>query len=145
VSATPATPAIPATPGVTPATPAIPATPAARAALIESIKAQIQILIAEIAKLQAGGVSVPPGQIVSAFVKALKVGSRGDDVTNLQTFLKNQGADIYPEGLVTGFYGSLTTRAIERFQVKYGIAGPGDVGYGNFGPKTRAKANELNQ
>lgn len=65
----------------------------------------------------------------------------------LQEFLKNQGTDIYPEGLVTGNFLSLTKAAVIRFQEKYaseilkplGLEG----GTGFFGPQSRAKANEL--
>ena len=51
---------------------------------------------------------------------------------------------MYPEGLVTGYYGNLTKLAVGRFQIKYGIVtSTGDAGYGNVGPKTRAKINSL--
>ncbi|MDP3989093.1 MAG: hypothetical protein Q8P93_02570, partial [bacterium] len=43
----------------------------------------------------------------------------------------------------TNFFGNLTKKAVEKFQVKYSIAGPGDSGYGFVGPKTRAKLNEV--
>jgi hypothetical protein len=76
------------------------------------------------------------------FTYALELGSRGTAVTNLQKFLA-QNADIYPEGLVTGYFGGLSDKAVKRFQEKYGIAGPGDAGYGYVGPKTRAKLNTL--
>lgn len=63
---------------------------------------------------------------------------RSDEVMCLQQFLKNQGSDIYPEGYITGTFGSMTQAAVKRFQEKYGIAGTGYVG-----PLTRAKINEL--
>ena len=85
--------------------------------------------------------SVP---VTGEFKVTLSVGQRGQAVRALQQFLVNQGPDIYPEGLVTGYFGSLTSAAVERFQGKYGIAGAGEAGYGVFGPKTRAKANGLN-
>ncbi|RJQ36894.1 peptidoglycan-binding protein [Candidatus Parcubacteria bacterium] len=72
----------------------------------------------------------------------LAQGSQSDAVTALQQFLA-QDTELYPEGLVTGYFGSLTTRAIQRFQERHGIAGPDDPGYGIVGPKTRAKLNEL--
>ncbi|OGY59090.1 MAG: hypothetical protein A3B23_01535 [Candidatus Colwellbacteria bacterium RIFCSPLOWO2_01_FULL_48_10] len=79
----------------------------------------------------------------TTFKLDLALGSQNASVTALQNFLKAQGVDIYPEGSVTGYFGPATTRAIQRFQVKYGIANEGEAGYGNFGPKTRAKANQL--
>lgn len=67
----------------------------------------------------------------------LYIGDTGLEVTTLQVFLKNLGTTIYPEGQVTGKYGSLTKRAVERFQIRTGIFGPGQVGYGVTGPVTR--------
>lgn len=42
-------------------------------------------------------------------------------------------------GFETSYFGNLTMLAVEKFQVKYGIAKAGDPGYGFVGPKTRAK------
>ncbi len=56
----------------------------------------------------------------------------------LQQFLKDQGAEIYPEGLVTGNFLNLTLSAVKRFQKKYGIPTTGYVG-----PLTRAKINSM--
>ncbi len=65
----------------------------------------------------------------------------------LQHFLKDQGSDIYPEGLVTGNYLTLTKNAVIRFQEKYRerILGPLGLekGTGYFGPKTREIVNNL--
>ena len=72
----------------------------------------------------------------------LKQGARNKEVTSLQEFLANY-PDIYPEGIVSGYYGPATTNAIRRFQEKYGIAKKGNGGYGIVGPMTRAKINEL--
>jgi hypothetical protein len=77
------------------------------------------------------------------FTHNLQLGGSGEDVRQLQIFLKAQGTEIYPEGLVTGYSGSLTKKAVEKFQVKYDIAKAGDAGYGYVGPKTRAKINSL--
>jgi len=68
----------------------------------------------------------------------LYIPNTGSDVTALQTFLKNLGSSIYPEGEVTGKYGTLTKKAVERFQVLTNIFGPGQTGYGVTGPVTRA-------
>lgn len=67
----------------------------------------------------------------------LAVGSSGSEVTSLQTFLATDSS-IYPEGLVTGYFGDLTKAAVIRFQAKYGIDQVGSVG-----PITRAKINSL--
>ena len=60
---------------------------------------------------------------------------------------KNQGSDIYPEGIITGNFFTLTQQAVIRFQEKYaseiltplGLAS----GTGYVGSSTRAKINEL--
>ena len=76
------------------------------------------------------------------FTKQLSRGSRGADVTALQQFLAINSA-IYPEGTVSGFYGALTAQAVGRFQIKYNLAKAGDAGFGQVGPKTRAKLNSI--
>lgn len=109
--------------------------------IIEDLKRQIAEIKAELAG-QGGSGSC------GGFERNLGVGDAGSgDVRCLQEFLVSQGRDIYPEGLVTGNYFSLTSRAVARFQERYA----GDIlaplglreGTGYFGPKTRAKANEL--
>ncbi len=75
------------------------------------------------------------------FLKALSVGSRGDDVSALQDFLLKSG--YYPNGEVTGYFGNMTKQAVQRFQEAQGIAKPGQAGYGNFGPATRSKLNSI--
>lgn len=67
----------------------------------------------------------------------VNVGETSSNVTNLQLFLAADKS-IYPEGLVTGYYGSLTRAAVVRFQSKYGIDTVGRVG-----PLTLAKINSL--
>lgn len=73
--------------------------------------------------------------------------SRNEEVKCLQTFLKSQGADIYPEGLVTGNFRSLTKAAVIKFQEKYAadILTPIGLsrGTGYVGNLTRAKINQI--
>ena len=70
-----------------------------------------------------------------------------DKVKCLQEFLKSQGSDIYPEGLVTGNFLSLTKQAVIRFQERYAeeILKPWGLtqGTGFVGKTTIAKINEL--
>jgi peptidoglycan hydrolase-like protein with peptidoglycan-binding domain len=83
------------------------------------------------------------GNVVSNFVQNLVPGSRGDAVSNLQRALKSDSS-IYPEGLVTGYFGPLTENAVKKFQAKNNIVSGGDAnstGYGAVGPKTNAKLN----
>ncbi len=98
--------------------------------------------------------AVTPQTLVSpgAFAKitlALKKGSMGAQVKTLQQML-NQDKDtqvslsgIGSPGKETTTFGNATLSAIKKFQLKWGIAKAGDAGYGNLGPKTRAKLNEL--
>jgi peptidoglycan hydrolase-like protein with peptidoglycan-binding domain len=89
---------------------------------------------------------LPPGQAVKAeILRNLTVGDEGDDVIALQELLLAEG--VYPEGLITGYFGSLTKQAVIRFQEKYkdeiltpaGLSG----GTGFVGPSTRAKINSF--
>ncbi len=59
-------------------------------------------------------------------------------VSCLQQFLKSQGGDIYPEGLITGVFGNLTKKSVINFQKKYNIPLTGFVGV-----LTRQKINQL--
>lgn len=112
---------------------------------VPDILSQLQRLVIRIAKIQQAvtgeaGTSLGGG---TAITQLLQPGSSGSQVTALQNFLKSQGSNVYPEGLVTGYFGPLTREAVERFQEKYGIANEGDPGYGLVGPKTRAKIGSL--
>ena len=82
-----------------------------------------------------------PAEFVTAqniqFSTNLGRGSSGKEVAYLQEFLKTI-LDLYPEGMITGYFGALTERAVKRFQSKYGIEP-----VGNVGKKTRAKLNSL--
>ena len=58
----------------------------------------------------------------------------------------SQDKDIYPEALTTGYYGSLTKSAVQRFQCKHMSlweGSPDTTGYGLAGPATRKKLNEV--
>lgn len=67
----------------------------------------------------------------------LDLGERNADVTSLQGFFADNSS-IYPEGLVTGYFGGLTMSAVKRFQAQYGFDQVGRVG-----PMTRDKINSL--
>jgi len=59
------------------------------------------------------------------------------DVELLQQYLALD-EEIYPQGLITGYYGPLTAAAVRKFQSAHGIDQVGVVG-----PITRARLNEL--
>lgn len=71
----------------------------------------------------------------AALTRQLQLGSRGADVSELQTFLA-ASASVYPQGLITGYFGSLTQAAVRRFQALNGISQVGRVG-----PQTLAVIN----
>ena len=81
------------------------------------------------------------------FSKKLEYNSKGDDEKYLQIFLKSQGSDIYPEAIVSGWFGPATKRALIRFQEKYtsDILTPFDItqGTGITGSKTNDKINKI--
>lgn len=83
----------------------------------------------------------PSAIVLPQFTVRLMVGSEGNDVRRIQQMLVDEG--VYPEAKITGYFGALTKAAVQRFQEKYGIAGPGIPGYGDVGPATRAKLNEI--
>jgi peptidoglycan hydrolase-like protein with peptidoglycan-binding domain len=72
--------------------------------------------------------------------------TNNSDVSCLQQFLRTQEG-IYPEGLVTGNFYTLTQQAVIRFQEKYreDVLEPYGLekGTGFVGPSTREKLNEL--
>ncbi len=74
--------------------------------------------------------------------RTLAQGATGDDVSLVQRWLA-QDATIYPEGLITGYFGSLTLSAVQKFQVKHSIVADGEAGYGIVGPRTQSKLLEL--
>lgn len=81
------------------------------------------------------------------FTVDLKYGQRNDNVRYLQLFLKAQGPEIYPEGIISGWFGPLTKKAVIHFQEKYAedILAPWELteGTGFVGKTTGAKINEI--
>ena len=105
-----------------------------------------EFLLNEIRKLQAE-IERLQSQNVCRIEQDLSVGSSGESVVCLQEFLKKEGSDIYPEGLVTGNFFNLTKNAVIRFQEKYAseILAPLGLtnGTGFVDSVTRAKINSM--
>lgn len=59
--------------------------------------------------------------------RQLEIGMSGSDVGVLQTYLATD-RNVYPEGLITNYFGSLTQRAVSVFQTNNGIPSVGRVG-----------------
>jgi len=80
------------------------------------------------------------------FKSNLRLGSRGKEVEELQKCLAKD-SEVYPEGQITGYFGSKTKEAVIRFQEKYKkeILEPWgfEKGTGLVGQTTRAKLNEV--
>jgi len=119
------------------------------AELIKKLLAQIDQLQKEITKVQAQ-INVILGRRVycGKFEKDLYYGIRdNEDVKCLQEFLKSQGPEIYPEGLISGNFLNLTQAAVIRFQEKYfnEILLPLRLerGTGFVGERTRMKINQI--
>ena len=89
-------------------------------------------------------VSVTPSSTGNTlFAKNLGLGMQSSDVYKLQQLLATD-SEIYPEGIVSGYFGQLTLAAVQKFQIKYGVVNSAeDPGYGLVGPKTRAKLQEV--
>jgi len=76
---------------------------------------------------------------IFVFEKDLKSNDKNRDIQHLQALL-SQYPKIYPDGLVTGYFGPLTKQAIVRLQKRYGLA---QTGYADA--KTRKKLEELSK
>jgi len=106
---------------------------------IKALQAKILILQQEIVKLQAQLFVLSTDQnssVCSPFYGDLYYGMNSNQVSCLQQYLKALGTEIYPEGLVTGYFGPLTRAAVQRYQASQSI-----ITTGYFGPLTRAAIN----
>lgn len=83
------------------------------------------------------GISVPSARAATPLTGQMEFGSRGANVSALQTLLATNSS-IYPAGIVSGYYGPLTRTAVTQFQIAYNISPVGRVG-----PITLAKINQL--
>ncbi|MCK4805935.1 MAG: peptidoglycan-binding protein, partial [Candidatus Pacebacteria bacterium] len=111
----------------------------AEAEAIKALQAKIFLLKQEIVKLQAQLLALSASQnsfICSPFYSDLYFGMNGNQVSCLQQHLKSLGPEIYPEGLVTGYFGPLTQAAVKRYQASQSI-----ITTGYFGPLTRTAVN----
>ena len=107
---------------------------------LESLLQKIAELKKKIASLQlqlAMMKTNQSNQYCSVFSGDLYYGMTSSEVKCLQQFLANLGPNIYPEGLITGYFGPLTQAAVKRYQSLQGI-----ITTGYFGPLTMAKVNQ---
>lgn len=118
---------------------------------LSDLKAQLQALIDQITavQLQAGTGAVlghttvvPPACVTLTryLYQGISDAVAGGEVSMLQKFLQKDSTANFT-GSVTGFYGSLTVSAVQRWQTAHGIVTSGTLGttgYGAVGPATRA-------
>lgn len=88
--------------------------------LIDSLRQQIQSLIAQ---LEARKNSASPVQMIT---RDWRIGERGDEVKLVQQVLAKD-PQIYPEGWVTGYFGTLTQTAVEKYQTANSLQKSGYV------------------
>jgi hypothetical protein len=123
------------------------------------LQAQINVLLQQLAALQGGGsgaapqpvptVAPRPITICPVFEYNLYLGTRdattGGEVTELQKFLA-EDPEVYPEGEITGYFGPLTEKAVQRWQARQGLVSsgaPDTTGYGVVGPQTRSTITRI--
>jgi peptidoglycan hydrolase-like protein with peptidoglycan-binding domain len=122
------------------------ATPLATSALSIDLQSQINDLLSQIKTLQVKLTSLlqfqhasstaPTGTSTSSIcmsipTRTLSVGAQGEDVTNLQQYLSDQG---FLSASATGYFGSITSNAVARWQSAQGISAAG-----SFGPLSRER------
>jgi hypothetical protein len=108
------------------------------------LQAEIARILALITQLQAQLAQMTGGEGLLA--ANLSYDDSGDAVKLLQTWLAKDSS-VYPEAIVSGWFGPLTKAAVIRFQEKYTseILAPWGLTQGNgfVGQKTRDKLNAL--
>ena len=99
-------------------------------ALVESLTAQIKALTAQV-------------NSQSQLIAKLRLnsehrrGEQNDEIKLLQKILATDPA-LYPEGYVTGYFGDFTSKAISRFQSRYGLTVTGTLT-----PETKELINKI--
>jgi hypothetical protein len=78
---------------------------------------------------------------IASLTQSLYFGLRTAQVEDLQSLLA--GAGYLSSTSATGFFGSLTLSAVQKFQCDNSIVCAGGAGYGIVGPKTRNVLNSL--
>jgi len=67
---------------------------------------------------------------VTENAKVLNMGARGEDVVKLQEFLVEE--EVYPEAIISGYYGALTEKAVSRLHEKYKLMDSGNFDSGTY-------------
>lgn len=99
--------------------------------------AYVRKLFAASAIMSFGLLAAIPSAFAQSVIltRQLDLTMTGSDVSALQIFLAKDPT-LYPQGLVTGYFGPLTSGAVARFQTRNGLDAVGRVG-----PLTLVKLN----
>ncbi len=92
-----------------------------------SFKKLVQFIGASLVIATLAVVILPSVTYADTLYRQLQTGMRGADVSSVQTFLA-QDPTMYPQGLVTGYFGFLTKSAVANFQSRNGIPAVGRIG-----------------
>lgn len=87
------------------------------------IQAKIAALLSEVSILQdklSTTKATEESNQIFLLINSLAKGTRSDEVKTLQTLLA-KNSRIYPEGYITGYYGVLTSAAVERFKNAHAV------------------------
>ena len=112
----------------------LPGATAEQIATLNRLYTQIVALQEQLKQLQA---QVSGLQSELKLTKRLYMGSKDDEVKTLQQLLSTD-TEIYPEGLITGYYGPLTMKAVMKMQMKAGLPVTGQLD-----DHTIARINEI--
>ncbi len=99
------------------------------------IKTPIPFVLATVGLTMSVVLGFPLYAEAASLMRQLDVGMSGDDVVDLQQFLGTDPS-IYPEELMTGYFGVLTEMAVKRYQARNGLPPVGRIG-----PRTLALIN----
>lgn len=87
------------------------------------IIASIIVILIPISLISFAQSAIPEKKI---FSRELKIGDSDLEVKYLQSILKSD-PEIYPEGLISGYYGSRTEAAVRRLQARYSLPVTGQL------------------
>ncbi len=90
-----------------------------------TIAEQIEALLAQLVELQ-NQLAQLKGDIREVIKDGLEQGMTDDDIAKVQELLATDPA-IYPEGIVSGYFGNLTKNALIRFQLRHGANPTGEI------------------
>jgi murein L,D-transpeptidase YcbB/YkuD len=123
--------------------------------LLKAFNAEQSVIDNVMLSLSGSGSSVvavatKPSGVSAMFTKGLSKGQSNSDIKRLQQLLNSDPdtaiatSGVGSIGNETNYFGSLTQKAVQKFQLKYGVvSSSSDAGYGYIGPKTRAKLAEI--